>query len=334
MTAILNISIIGAGQIGSRHLQALAHLKESTRIQLVDPSKSSLEVACQRFHSTYKGDPKRIVLQTFSTIKDLDEYQDVAIVPTDAMIRSKVIKELIQIKNIKAMIFEKVLFQTEKEYFEIDSLLQAKNIPAWVNCMLRATDFFKNLKTLLDWDKTIHMRVEGIDWGLACNGIHFLDLFSFLTGCSDFEFTDVKFHQVIQDFKRPESKEFIGEMVGRNSKGHQLIMNCKEGDTVSKHLRGLKTIYIDNGTTEHYITVYPDQVTHRTLTGKSETEVTEPLPLQSQITHRFIEDVVRSGSCALPTYPDSMILHLCLIREFLSHLIKITGKNVTRCPIT
>ncbi len=334
MPSSLDISIIGAGQIGSRHLQSFAQLQGSARIQLVDPSKSSLEMACQRFHSVYKGDSKKITLQVFNTIKDLDEHQDMAIVATDAIVRRDVIKELIQLKNIKAMICEKVLFQTEKEYFEINSLLKVEKIPTWVNCVFRATPFFKSLKALLDKDKLIRMRVEGADWGLACNGIHFLDLFSFLTGCGDFEFTNTKFDQVIPDFKRPESKEFIGEMAGVNSKGHQLVMSCREGDLDSKKLRGLKTILIDNGTTHHHITVFPDQVAHRTVTEKSETEVMEPLPLQSQITHRLVEEVVYGGSCGLPTYPDSMILHLSLIREFMSHLTKITGKNVTRCSIT
>ena len=334
MPSSLDISIIGAGQIGSRHLQSLSQLQGPARIQLVDPSQRSLEVACQRFHSVYKGDPKKITLQVFNAIKDLDEHQDVAIVATDAIVRCDVIKELIQFKNIKAMVYEKILFQTEQEYFEINSLLKAEKIPAWVNCILRATPFFAKLRTLLNTDKMIRMRVEGTDWGLACNGIHFLDLFSFLTGCSDFEFTNTRFDQVIPDFKRPESKEFIGEMAGMNSKGHQLAMNCEEGDTDSKSLRGLKTILIENGTKHHHITVFPDQVTHRTATGKIETEVTEPLPLQSQITHRLIEEVIQSGSCRLPTYPESMILHLSLIREFMSHLTRITGKKVTRCPIT
>jgi hypothetical protein len=334
MPSSLTISIIGAGQIGSRHLQSLAQLQEPTRIQLVDPSRRSLEVACQRFHSVYKDDSKNITLQVFNAIKDLDKRQDMAIVATDAIVRSDVIKELIQFKNIKAMVFEKILFQTEQEYFEINTLLKAEKILAWVNCILRATPFFKKLKTLLDTDKMLRMRVEGIDWGLACNGIHFLDLFSFLTGCGDFEFTNTKFDQVIPDFKRPESKEFIGEMAGMNSKGHQLTMNCEAGDTDLKNLRGLKTILIENGTKHHQITVFPDQVTHRTVTGKSENEVTERLPLQSQITHRLVEEVIHGGSCGLPTYPESMTLHLSLIREFLSYLTKITGKNVTRCPIT
>lgn len=334
MPVSLNVSIIGAGQIGSRHLQALAHLQESVRIQLVDPSQDSLEVARQRFHSVYKGDSKRITLQTFNAIKELDEFQDVAIVSTDSKVRYGAIKELIQLKNIKAVIFEKVLFQAEKEYFEIDSLLETKKIPAWVNCILRATDFFKGLKDLLSKDEQITMKVEGVGWGLACNGIHFLDLFSFLTECEDFEFTDVNFARVIPDFKRPDSKEFIGEMAGRNSKGHQFVMNCQEDDSGIESQRGLKTIRIDNGTRRHDIAVYADRVIHKTITKNDETEVTESLPLQSQITHRWVEDIVRGSSCGLPTYSESMTLHLCLIRKFLDHLTQMTGKDVTRCPIT
>jgi hypothetical protein len=333
MSAI-NISIIGSGQIGSRHLQALANLQGSVRIQLIDPSSKSLEIACQRFNSVYQEDSERISLQTFNSIESLHEKQDIVIVATDAAVRSKVLKELIQTKDINAIICEKVLFQTEKEYFEIDSLLQEKKIPAWVNCILRATDFFRNLKTLLNQNDGILMDVDGADWGLACNGIHFLDLFAFLSECRDFEFTDIRFDQVIPDFKRPESKEFIGAMVGKNSQGHQLTMNCEEGDSVKENQRGVKTIRIQNGYNHHTITVYMDRVTHKSKTKNNETEATEPLPLQSQITHQLIEDIIKDGSCGLPTYSESMGLHLCLIRAFLEHLSKTTGKRVTRCPIT
>jgi len=334
MSKLLNISIIGAGQIGSRHLQAFAHSKESIRIQLVDPSQDSLEVACQRFHSVYKKSSKGISLQTFNTIEELDKHQDVAIVATDATVRNDVIKELVQKKKIEAMIFEKILFQTEKEYFEIDSLLKSKKIPTWVNCILRATGFFRELKILLNRDEHICMRVEGPNWGLACNGIHFIDLFSFLTGSKDFEFTDVKFDQIIPDFRRPNFKEFIGEMMGENSLGHHLIMSCRESNGDLGNTRGLKTILIDNGNKHHKIIVYADKVVHTTITESGETKVTEPLPLQSQITHRLVEDIVRSGTCGLPTYTESMVLHLSFIRKLLSHLTTIAGKNVTRCPIT
>ncbi len=334
MSRTLNVSIIGSGQIGSRHLQALSNLKGSVCIQLVDPSSKSLEIACQRFHSVYQENSERISLQTLNSIDGLDESQDIVIISTDAVVRSKVLKELIQKKNIKAIISEKVLFQTEAEYFEMDALLKEKKIPVWVNCILRATDFFRNLKTLLDSNETILMKVDGADWGLACNGIHILDLFAFLSGCKDFEFTDIRFDRVIPDFKRPGSKEFIGEMTGKNSQGHKLIMNCKESEHEKENQRGVKTIQIENGSNHHIITVHMDRVTHKSKTKNNETEVTESLPLQSQITHRLIEDIIKNGSCGLPTYSESMGLHLFLIRAFLEHLSKTTGKRVTRCPIT
>jgi hypothetical protein len=330
----LNISIIGAGQIGSRHLQALALLDQSTRIQLVDPSQESLNVACQRFNNVYKGrEPRKNVLQAFNTIEALDEYQDIAIVATGATVRSQVIKELIQKKTIRAMILEKVLFQTEKEYIEIDSLLKEKNIPTWVNCVLRATDFFMDFKTLLNCKEQIRMRVDGVNWGLASNSIHFLDLFSFFTGCNDFEFKDVKFDHVLPDFKRPNSKEFLGEMMGTNAKGHQLVLRCEKNGSPLEDPRG-KTIEIENGESYHSVIIRSDHVVHKTVSGKNETEKVVPMPVQSQITNQLVESIIHGRSCGLPIYADSMVLHLCLIRTFLKHLIEITGKNVTRCPIT
>ena len=46
------IAIIGAGQLGSRHLQGLAKLQLPCQVHVVDPSPKSLEVARQRFAET------------------------------------------------------------------------------------------------------------------------------------------------------------------------------------------------------------------------------------------------------------------------------------------
>lgn len=43
-----NIAIIGAGQLGSRHLQALAQVNADVILHIVDPSEQSLEVSKQR----------------------------------------------------------------------------------------------------------------------------------------------------------------------------------------------------------------------------------------------------------------------------------------------
>jgi saccharopine dehydrogenase-like NADP-dependent oxidoreductase len=46
---MMNIVIIGAGHLGSRHLQALAHLEEQAFVQVIDPSEDSRTIAEKRF---------------------------------------------------------------------------------------------------------------------------------------------------------------------------------------------------------------------------------------------------------------------------------------------
>ena len=43
------IAIIGAGQLGSRHLQGLTKIKQDIHITVIDPNPSALEIARQRF---------------------------------------------------------------------------------------------------------------------------------------------------------------------------------------------------------------------------------------------------------------------------------------------
>ena len=52
---MINIAVIGAGQIGSRHLQALSQLNRLTNIQIVDPDYKSLERAREIFLQVQKN---------------------------------------------------------------------------------------------------------------------------------------------------------------------------------------------------------------------------------------------------------------------------------------
>tara|TARA_B100000315_G_C14571743_1_gene585933 strand:+ start:897 stop:1901 length:1005 start_codon:yes stop_codon:yes gene_type:complete len=334
MSVSLDIAIIGAGQIGSRHLQALAKLKDTVRIQLVDTAPESLEIACKRFYDVYKGDSERITLQQFNSIRDLESDQDLVIVATDARDRGDVIKELVRTKNVRFMILEKVLFQTEEEYYEIDCLLKDQNIPTWVNCVLRATDFYGDLRSTLSIDEPIRMVVEGVSWGLACNSIHFIDLFSFFTDCVDFQFTETALSEKIYDSRRPGYKEFSGQLVGKNSQGHILILSCRGGECGEGGEGGAVSIQIDSGRKKHVIASYMDHAVYKVITQGGEAETTVSLPMQSQITHLLVNDIFKNGTCGLPVYADSMILHLSLIKVLLKQMSEVAGKEIIRCPIT
>jgi len=325
---VKNIAIIGAGQIGSRHLQAMANLEDVTIVQLVDPSTEALRIAKERFYQVNQDNSKKITLKFHKTVDDLHGPIDIAIVATCSDVRAMTVKELTDKQVIKSLILEKVLFQKISEYFEIDDLLRKEGIPTWVNCWMREKDFYKKLKVQLNLDNKIQMKVEGSLWGMGCNSIHFIDLFSYLTECKDFSFVDSQLDKTIIESKRPGFKEFFGKLVGENSKGCSLELSCfNAGDSKC-------TIQIENGSQKHEIMDYIDHVVYTFSDGENESVEKAAIPFQSQTTHRLVHQIINNKSCDLPNYHDSTNLHMPLIKILNEHLQNITGKRIERCPIT
>ena len=323
-----NIAIIGAGQIGSRHLQAMAKLEENATVQLVDPSEESLRIARERFYQVNEGDSKEIELMCNRFIDDLSESVDLAIVATCSNIRAEVIKELIRKKRVKNLILEKVLFQTVAEYHEIDDLLRKKNIPTWVNCYMRSRDFYKELRNQLSVGEKIEMSVEGSLWGMGCNSIHFIDYFSYLTGCNDICFTNCRLNTKIIDSKRPGFLEFSGKLEGKNSDGHSLMLIChdKGNDPIK--------ITIKNASENHEIIDCIDHVIHRVFNGVKLLERKVSIPFQSQTTNKLVHQIRNYNNCDLTRYQDSMRLHLPLIKILIQHVQNLFGECEELCPIT
>lgn len=324
---MINIAIVGVGQIGSRHLQAMSNFKDKTVLQVVDPSSESLSVAEKRFFDIYKDNSGRIKLKLFKKLDDLSDPIDLAIIATSADVRARVIKEIVKKKKVKNLILEKVLFQKKEEYFEISKLLQEEGICAWVNCWMRATDFYKKLKLRIDVNKKIEMKVVGSSWGMGCNSIHFIDLFSYITDCDDFNLTDCNLDQKIIESKRSGFKEFSGKLVGENSKGDILSLICHgDGNDPVK-------IQIVNGLNQHEIKGF-DSVVYKIFNGKKESVVNTSIPFQSQRTHKLVDQIIKYRNCDISDYHYSMNHHLVLIKHLMEHLVKLRGEEVEICPIT
>ena len=85
------------------------------------------------------------------------------------------------------------------------------------------------------------MKVEGSKWGMGCNSIHYMDLFSYLSGCNDFKFAEVHLEDKVPDAKREGFKEFMGRLKGENSRGDSLELICQDEEN------GPITIDIQNG---------------------------------------------------------------------------------------
>jgi len=220
---MVNIAIIGAGQIGSRHLQALSQLNRIANIQIVDPNCKSLERAKERFLQVQKNNNIQKV-EYLKNIEDLNNNLELVIIATSSDVRREVIEKLLLQKKVRYVILEKILFQKIKDFAVVNDLLVRNNVKVWVNCFHRMIDFYKQLKFKFKEVKRVDYRVSSSNLGIGCNSIHYLDLFVFLTGQLNFVLFSDQLNSNIIMSKRPGFIEFTGTLYGKSSGGSNIAI--------------------------------------------------------------------------------------------------------------
>ena len=321
---ISRILVVGAGQLGSRHLQGLAKINLPIEITVIDPSEESLKVSRQRFEEV-AGFMGSII---YSTKLPSEALFDIAIISTNSNVRKGVIENVVLNNKVKYFILEKFLFQKRDDYFDIEKLLISNNIRAWVNCSRRMFPFYQEIKDSLDNQKHIHFSVSCSNLFLGSNAIHYLDLFAFLSNDYNFEI-ETNFDQEILKSKRNGFIDFSGHIYGRSD-----IMSF---DIHSYSVEGTSNMLIIESPNQRYIVEenFPVQLSISKKENNWQWEKKEiNIPYQSGLTNIVCEELLAKGNCDLSTYSDSTQLHLMLLEKFIAHYNKINKTNSDICPIT
>lgn len=319
------VLIIGAGQLGSRYLQGLSGVDYPLNVFLVDPLKSALDVAVERFSTT---SPKNFIqLTSLHTIEELPIEIDLAIVTTTANVRLKVIQDLVCRKQVKNWILEKILFQNILEYEIAEQLFKTQYSKQWVNCAQRVWPFFIELKKHFSNDPDLLILATGSNWGLGCNAVHNTDLAEFLWG-SELHHA-ARFDDVVQQSKRPGFLEFTGSFE-THARGGGLLRQAS---------------YSQGNRPFGFSVIHP--LFHKIWNlsaGKlfESSESTEwkwveremVAPLQSEITSQIVTAIFEGKKCGLPSFESSVSLH----RETLQTLLdaaRHSGHDFGKvCPVT
>jgi predicted dehydrogenase len=313
------ILLVGAGQLGSRHLQALASLDEPASIQVVDPSGASLDTARQRWGEVNGHESVEFLPSLAGAAPEVD----VAIVATAADVRRSAIESMLNRVRPSYAILEKVLFQHPDDFDAVAGLFANKGTRAWVNCPRRMWPFYQELKSRVK--PPVHMDVTGTNWGLACNAIHLIDLFAYLSGAKDY-FLTPSFDEGHTESKRDGFIELTGSLTADfGAAGEASVRSLASGETpfviIIEDTAHNWKIEEGNGTAVAFVK----------STGAG-TEQVMKVPFQSQLTNIAVTQLLSDGECPLTPYGESWALHLPLLSAISEHLYG-PGK-VDRCPIT
>ena len=119
-----NILLIGAGQLGSRHLQGLMKCRLPVRIEVIEPSEKNRNTAIER-----AGRRKvQAIKPNLIFRKSLDEVScreaDLVIIATNSDVRAEIVTELTDRVKVRYLILEKVVYQSLVVFNQQISLLE------------------------------------------------------------------------------------------------------------------------------------------------------------------------------------------------------------------
>lgn len=323
--SMYKIAIIGAGQLGSRHLQGLKLAKLPMDISIIDSSQQSLDVARSRYEEI-EVNPQINSIEFIHSIDELPNELDLVIIATSSSPRRAIIEQLITTKEIKNLLLEKFLFPAISDYQAIEKLLATNDLLShtWINCPSRIFEGYIKLSKECQNDKPIEFSVAGSDWGLACNSIHFIDLFAMLKGNAAIDAIDIsKLDPEIYPSKRADYVEFMGEVSVTTSRGDKLNIICRHNDPRAM----TKEFKIDNN-----LYIVDDATGKITKNGQPWSNLESKY--QSALTGTVTEHILGDGNVGLPLYYESAKLHVAFLKALVPFYNNLSSKQGDSCPIT
>jgi hypothetical protein len=232
-----------------------------------------------------------------------------------------VVKQIASICDVQFWVLEKVLAQSVTELDDLLTLTQ-NSTGAWVNIPRRMMIWHQQIREKLQSDIPLHITVSGTLWGLACNGIHHLDLVEWWTGekLSSINVSELDSHWI--ESKRKGAFEITGKITADYSGGTCLTLESKlEESPLTIKVEGQNIILeideakgVASGTRGVMIT------------GKNE--------LQSKMTSKLVTDLLVNKNCDLPKLSESVKIHRIFLRSLLEHWNNVHSTNVDSLPIT
>lgn len=320
---VKTILLVGCGNIGSRHLQALVKTQHPVEIHVVEKSENSQKLAKSRLKEI-SFNKKNHPVFWHKSINDLKQIGNLAIIATLSKNRIKIISSLLK-KGYKKFLIEKVVCQSKREYETLLKQMKLFNAKGWVNINRRYFNSYQKIKNSLKNSKYIQLSIFAENSGLGSNTIHFTDLFSWFTNNNKIKLNgDFLFPKLFKNKRGSNFKEFYGTIFGSDGKGSSLTFTSIPSSNVSI------IVSISTDTKKYII----DELNQKCFALDTNKNFKFSFEHTSTISTKIVADILDNNTSFLPTLQESFAHHMEIFRIFNSHIKKQLKRNVSLCPIT
>jgi hypothetical protein len=326
---MLRIAIVGCGEIGSRHLQSLAQLEESASILLIDPSSDAIATAKNRFEDVLPNKARGLISIRECQLEEVGPGIDIAIISSSSSVRASLTRELLKHTQPKYIIFEKFLFIEESNYEAIGSLLREHNIKAWVNQWMSSTYAFRRMAKWFTGENPTSVEVSGDGWGLACNAVHFIELFDYLNDRGKLTLNSCMLDGGMLPGKRKGYFEVTGKIAIRSANKATLEMVSHRAKS-----NGSYSITMQNNKRMARAILAIDKMSCDYIEDAKSFHEDYIVPRQYNITVKTVQSLMLFSECELPGFDRSAYQHKLVLGCIDSHFREKCNWTGVGCPIT
>lgn len=308
------ILIVGIGNMGKAHYEAISRVKIKKKIYLFDKlinNKKNLKLINDNYNES----------EICKSIDLIRNKIDLLILSTTAESRYSALIIILQHVKVDKILFEKFLFQNFNHYKKVKIILSKKKIKSWVHLPLRINPFFKKIKKEITKHNIFNLRSIGGDWSMSTNIVHTLDLFIFLTGSKEIEILNKYFDKKKIYSKKREKYEDVNGFVFMKSKNNHFL-------EISKDKYSLRPKEFEFLTKKSHYIISNNYLYSRNLNNWEFIKNDFEFPYLRTIGKKLLGDILINGKSNLPTYNDALISHK-LVFELFSHIKKNNKLNIT-----
>jgi GFO/IDH/MocA oxidoreductase family protein len=323
-----SVVLIGAGQLGSRHLQALKGVETPLDIHVVEPSGDAARVARERYDAVEAKAAHRVTFHEAVSAVPAITAIDVAVVATNADRRAEAVRMLLDRTRVRYLVLEKLLFARREDYAGIADRVAAAGARAWVNCSMRIMPTYERIRQELGGGP-LHYRVTGSNYGLVTNAIHYLDHVVHLTRCESFALDTSGLDPRPIASKRPGFLELTGTLLARFTDGSRCDVTSFAAGA-APHLIEVTTprarFIVREGEGRLWRSTEAQQWAWQ--------ESAAPIPRQSEMTTWLASDLLAKGECGLAPFAGSVKTHLQLLDPLQEFVRANAPQASTAYPFT
>lgn len=314
-----NILLVGCGGVGSRHLEAIASLKKKIHIFVIEKNQDAILSAKKILNASKKSvhSPK------FVDWVEVPREIFLCIIAVDANNRLKILERTQKNYKVKNIILEKILFNKIHEFEVASDLLKIQKTSAWVNCPLRFNQIFQ--KDFFKKEVNYNLKVFGSNWKIASNAMHFIDLWCYLNGTTNYSLINSNVSKKLIQSKRKGYKEFFGFLTFKNVQGAVIHLNCFESDILwYQYNINTDNINIDFNPLNNYAALDSNGASKRMFSFHEEP--------QSTLSNQYLKLLLNDEALNLTDYHSSAEIHKTYLKSIIplfkfantAEMIKIT----------